>query len=266
MFDNTLDHMETYIYFCMMRHYQTPKIVTITVADDVAAILSGQLGLRYFDQCLDLEKRLHSFLDELEFYSILTDQSLNHSKTEAMFSAHAIGHPKFDLFFPSNNLLVQWKSNYKYLGYIVCTNLGWGKFILHMETKIRKCVSLNRRLTLFNAFVLPIFSWIFPIFPLFTSIQQMHLSHFYFYCLRRVLFRLDINSEIFSFCLDAPSLEDRCFNYWNKFLICLADNADGTALLGLTKTLHLLVCIIINAQCLVNLYSRLSYHGCRLLR
>ena len=148
-----------------------------------------------------------------------------------MFSAHAIGHPKFDLFFPSNNSQVQWKSNYKYLGYIVCTNLGWGKFILHMETKIRKCVSLNRRLTLFNAFVLPIFSWIFPIFPLFTSIQQMHPSHFYFYCLRRVLFRLDINSEIFLFCLDAPSLEDRCFNYWNKFLICLADNADGTALL-----------------------------------
>ena len=175
-------------------------------------------------------------LDELEFYSILTDQPLNHSKTEAIFSARAIGHPKFDLFFPSNNSQVQWS-----------TNLGWGKFILHMETKIRKCVSLNRRLTLFNAFVLPIFSWIFPLFPLFTSIQQMHLSHFYFYCLRRVLFRLDINSEIFSFCLNAPSLEDRCFNYWNKFLICLADNADGTALLGLTKILHLLVCIVINA-------------------
>jgi hypothetical protein len=68
-------------------------------ADDVAAILAGQLGMSYIGQCLDLEKRIKSFLDRLEFYSLLADQPLNHSKTEALFSARAVGYPKFDIKF-----------------------------------------------------------------------------------------------------------------------------------------------------------------------
>jgi hypothetical protein len=68
-------------------------------ADDVAAILAGQLGIRYSDQCLDLEKRVKSFLDKLELYSRLADQPLNRSKTEALFSARAIGLPKFNITF-----------------------------------------------------------------------------------------------------------------------------------------------------------------------
>lgn len=173
-------------------------------ADDVAAILSGQLGLRYTDQCLDLEKRLKSFLDQLEFYSVLADQPINYSKTEAMFSARAIKYPQINLVFPGNNSNVEWTSNYKYLGYIICTKLGWGKFISHMKTKIRKCISLIKsfklfglsspdlRLAMFHTFTLPIFSWIFSIFPLFTIIQQQQVSHFYFSCLRRLLCRIGI--------------------------------------------------------------------------
>jgi hypothetical protein len=42
-------------------------------ADDVAASLAGQLGVKYTNQCLDLEKRVKSFLDCLEFYSTLAD-------------------------------------------------------------------------------------------------------------------------------------------------------------------------------------------------
>jgi hypothetical protein len=40
-----------------------------------------------------------SFLDRLEFYSLLADQPSNHSKTEALFSARAVGYPKFDTKF-----------------------------------------------------------------------------------------------------------------------------------------------------------------------
>ena len=70
-------------------------------ADDLAAIVSGQIGKRFTDQCLDLEKRLKLFLNQLEYYSPLSVQPINFSKTEALFSARAIGLPKFDTFFDS---------------------------------------------------------------------------------------------------------------------------------------------------------------------
>ncbi|CAF1376039.1 unnamed protein product [Rotaria sp. Silwood1] len=72
-------------------------------ADDVAAVLTGQLGVRYTNQCIDLEKRIKSFLDSLEYYSCLADQPLNRTKTEAMFSARAIGPPNFNITFDSGD-------------------------------------------------------------------------------------------------------------------------------------------------------------------
>jgi hypothetical protein len=65
-------------------------------ADDLAAIVAGQMGVKYSSQCLDLEKRTKNFLDNLEYYSCLTDQPINTNKTEALFSARAIGYPKFN--------------------------------------------------------------------------------------------------------------------------------------------------------------------------
>ncbi|CAF4179157.1 unnamed protein product, partial [Adineta steineri] len=128
-------------------------------ADDVAAILAGQMGVRFTDQCLDLEKRVKSFLDRLEFYSCLSDQPLNRSKTDALFSAHAIG-------------------------YIISSKLDWGKLIKDVECKVRKRISLIRsfklfgcsspsvRKVLFYSHVLPLFTWIYPVYPLLTRKQQ----------------------------------------------------------------------------------------------
>ncbi|CAF1573779.1 unnamed protein product [Rotaria magnacalcarata] len=92
-------------------------------ADDLAGILAGQLGIKYSSQCLDLEKRIETFLDCLEYYSCLTDQPINLNRTETMFSARAIGLPNFDIHFShgtkeSINLI----SEYKYLGYIIVTD------------------------------------------------------------------------------------------------------------------------------------------------
>jgi len=160
--------------------------------DDIAVILAGQLGLRYSEQCIDLEKRVTKFLEYLEYYSVLADQPLNYSKTEAMFISRAIGNPKFDLVFHSHNSIINWQKNYKYLGYIISRKLDWGNLIRHTEMKIRRCISLinsfkilgsstpNLRLALFHSFALPIFSWIYPLFPLFTQTQQKKLSHVYF--------------------------------------------------------------------------------------
>lgn len=59
-------------------------------ADDLVAFLAGQMGIRFTDQCIDLEYRLKTFFEQLEFYSILAVQPINYAKTEAMFSARAV--------------------------------------------------------------------------------------------------------------------------------------------------------------------------------
>jgi hypothetical protein len=46
-------------------------------ADDLAAVIAGQIGIRYTDQCIDLERRLPSFFDHLEYYSALAVQPIN---------------------------------------------------------------------------------------------------------------------------------------------------------------------------------------------
>ncbi len=180
-----------------------PGCITHCFADDLAAIISGQLGVRYSEQCLDLEIRLNNFLDHLYYYSVLSDQPINFNKTEAMFSARAIGDHKFLIeFSDENNTKINWVKEYKYLGYIISPKLGWGKLLKKKMVKARQrialitrfklfgCSSPHLRRALFSSFVLPIFTWIYPIFPFLSKKQQDDLSHFYYYCLRRVLFCL----------------------------------------------------------------------------
>ncbi|CAF4025281.1 unnamed protein product [Adineta steineri] len=211
--------------------------------DDVAAILAGQMGVRFTDQCLYLEKRVKSFLDRLEFYSCLSDQPLNRSKTDALFSAPAIGLPKFTISFDSDcGDEIKWKKEYKYLGYIIPSKLGWGKLIKDVECKVRKRISLIRsfklfgcsspsvRKVLFYSHVLPIFTWIYPVYPLLTRKQHESMCKFYYTSLRRVLYCLEWNEIFFSYVLDELSLEDRCSAYWNRYLIALSDSTDGNLL------------------------------------
>ncbi|CAM4757246.1 unnamed protein product [Rotaria magnacalcarata] len=62
-------------------------------ADDLAAVLDGQIGIRFKDQCIDLERRLHTLFEQLEFYAILVVQPIDYSKTQAMFSTRAVSYP-----------------------------------------------------------------------------------------------------------------------------------------------------------------------------
>ena len=117
--------------------------------------------------------------------------------------------------------------------------MGWGKFLERMKSKITNRISLIKSYrmfgcsspglgkTLFLSFVLPLFTWIYPIFPFLSDKQQRDLSHFYFSSLRRVLFGLQWNTNFFAFGVDEKSLDDRCAEYWDKFLIALADSTDG---------------------------------------
>ncbi|CAF3951464.1 unnamed protein product [Rotaria magnacalcarata] len=106
-------------------------------ADDLAGIMAGQLGMNYSSQCLDLEKRIKVFLDNLDYYSCLSDQPINFNKTKAMFSARAIGHPKFVINFRQDTMdIIEWTSEYKYLGYIISPKLGWASTsILQLTVK-----------------------------------------------------------------------------------------------------------------------------------
>jgi hypothetical protein len=138
----------------------------------------------------------------LEYYScLLTDQPININKTEALFTARAaIGNPKFDIFvlIPVLKQKINWVSEYKYLGYIISSKLGWGKFLKFIMTKVRHrmislirsfklfgCTSSTLRKTLFLSFVLPIFTWVvFPIYPFLSVKQQTDLSHPLFFCIK----------------------------------------------------------------------------------
>ncbi|CAF5165747.1 unnamed protein product, partial [Rotaria magnacalcarata] len=88
------------IYNCDLGSYLA-NCTSHLFADDLAVIVAGQLGIKYSYQCLDLEKRIKLLIDHLEYYSYLIDQPINTNKTQALFTARAIGHPKFDIHFNS---------------------------------------------------------------------------------------------------------------------------------------------------------------------
>ena len=88
--------------------------------------------------------------------------------------------------------------------------------------------SIALRRALFSSFILPFFSWLYPLFPLFADAQRSSLSHFYLTCLKRIYFCLGMKDYLFTYLFDELSLDDRCVRYWNKYLVSLADSTDGS--------------------------------------
>ena len=213
-------------------------------ADDLAATMSGRLGAKYSDQCLDLERRIKLFIDQLEFYAILSAQPVNFSKTEAMFSARAVIPPKFDIHYDrEKNNWLDWTPEFKYLGYLISPKLGWNKLIHKTKTKVRQCLSLISSLklagcsspylkrTLFTSYILPLFTWLFPLFPLFTSRQRDDLNRFYLSSIRRLLSALHWNNQLFTFITEDEPLDTLCRGYWENYLLHLSNSIDGKLLL-----------------------------------
>lgn len=111
-----------------------PSSINHLFADDLVGVVSGQIGLKYSDQCLDLEKRCRNFLNQLEYYSLLSNQPINLEKSVAMFSARAIGMPKFNIYFDDiSQTTIKWVPHFKYLGYVISSKLGWGKLLKDKE-------------------------------------------------------------------------------------------------------------------------------------
>jgi len=109
-------------------------------ADDLAAAIARNIGDKYSFQCLDLERKLKLFFDYLEYYAILSIQPINLTKTEGMWSARAIGPPKFDISLADTK--IKRVSEYKYLGYWVIPKIGWSSMINKTLIQIRQRVSM----------------------------------------------------------------------------------------------------------------------------
>jgi hypothetical protein len=86
------------------------------------------------------------------------------------------------------------------------------------------------RKALFNAYVLPLFTCLFAILPLFSERQQADLEHFTFTCIKRIRYCARWNGELVAFAFDERSLRDQCVAYREKFLIHIADTEDGQLL------------------------------------
>jgi hypothetical protein len=209
-------------------------------ADDLACVLGGRLGVKYSLQCLDLERKLKKFFEYLEYYSILSLQPINYDKTEALWTARAIGNPKFDIHMGDHK--IAWVKDFRYLGYHLSCKLGWNKMISIYKTKIRQRVAIIKsckmygsssakfRRTLFSAYVRPLFTWLFAIFPLFTDLQKDDLSHFYMTCLKRTLRSPYWNDVIFASLTGEKTLENLCHSYWKRYKMALLQTTDGSLL------------------------------------
>jgi hypothetical protein len=97
--------------------------------------------------------------------------------------------------------------------------------------KLAGSSSPQLRRTLFSSYVLPLFTWVYTLFPLLTEMQRKDLSRFSYTCLRSVMHCFHVNDTFFSYVFDEKSLEDRCAKYWEKYLHVLADSKDGLLLL-----------------------------------
>ena len=90
--------------------------------------------------------------------------------------------------------------------------------------------SQRLRRILFSTYVVPLFTWLFGIFPLLTSCQQNDLNHFYMSCLKRTLGVWYWNDYMFSALYEERSLDNLCSKYWKKYKKALMNTVDGTLL------------------------------------
>jgi hypothetical protein len=95
--------------------------------------------------------------------------------------------------------------------------------------------STTLKKALFMSYVLPIFAWLFPLFPLFTWKQQQDVNQFYTRCLRRVMFCTHWCPNFFMYTLDELTLEDRCKKYWERYFLALSDTTDGSLIFELSN-------------------------------
>lgn len=102
---------------------------------------------------------------------------------------------------------------------------------LIMSFRLSGTSSPKLRRVLFSTFVVPFFTWLLAIYPLFTETQRKSLNHLYYTLLKRVVGGQQWNDFMFSNLYEEISLDDVCYRYWKKYLKKLEKNEDGFLLL-----------------------------------
>jgi hypothetical protein len=95
------------------------------------------------------------------------------------------------------------------------------------SSRIGGSTSTEMREILFNAYVLPLFTWLCPIFPLLTDCQREDLSHFCMTCQERVTGVPYWNDFTFASLFKKVSFEYRCASYWRRYKRALLKSTDG---------------------------------------
>ena len=169
--------------------------------DDLAASIAGSIGTKFSKQCLELERKLKVFFGNLEFYYVLNVQPpMNFKKTHGFLSTRAVQRPELEKTCGEQR--IQWENEVKYLSYVFSSKMGFGAMIKKAKAKIRQRVAMinsfwlngrpcmQLRKTLFMSHVLPVFTCLFPFYPLFMRTQQKDLSELYTTYWRPVTFCL----------------------------------------------------------------------------
>ena len=167
----------------------------------------------------------------------------NGSSSTLSFPSNRSTNPNPMPRFRCGEHTIKWTSSFKYLGYWLTTKLGWGNVIGKMKLRIRQQTALVNsikfggasssvlRRILFSTFVLPFFTWLFALHPLFTDIQQSNLNHFYHTSLKRVYHCLHWEDFFFGSAFGERPLDDLCYSYWEKYCKALSKSLDGRLLL-----------------------------------
>ena len=121
--------------------------VNLSVSASVISLLMilqqfspGSIGMKYSTQCLDLENKLKLFFEKLHFDSTLTSQPINFAKTVGLWSARAIGSPKFEISTGDNK--IRWIKEFEYLGYWLTPKPSFGTLINKSTPKIRQLTEM----------------------------------------------------------------------------------------------------------------------------
>jgi hypothetical protein len=137
-------------------------------ADDLACVIGKRLGIKYSLQYLNLEKKLTTLFDYLEFYAILSLQSIHYEKTELMWSWRAVGKPCFEISIGKHK--ISWINSISYPECYLTSKLGWGTMIKAYKRIIRRRAAIAKSYTMggtlsrefhgiiFNSYLMPLFT------------------------------------------------------------------------------------------------------------
>ena len=127
------------------------------------------------------------FSDHLEYYSTIAVRSINHAKTQVMWFVQAVAYPNLMLTLKCGGHEIECTKSYNYLSYLVTTKLDWEHVINPIQIKIRQQIVIVNSIrfsgatstilhrALFATFLLPFFTWLYALYPLFTNPQRIIL-------------------------------------------------------------------------------------------